>query len=264
MEIFPQLIGKPERRRRGLNRTPRLSKSGIEYLDFSWGIFSGCENQLLGICQVKNCWAQGITYRFPNHYPQNFEPTYYPEALDSPKHLKKPSRIGVGWVGDVIGYGLEYKKQIFDTIRACPQHTFLFLTKNADRLVDWSPFPDNCDVGVTATDTFKIGEALGYLPKIEARIKYLSLEPLLDRILYVDITMLKVLNWLIIGSQTRPYRPPDIKSVEVIVRACDKAGVKVFLKDNIEPILHQLPQSCVGWKGYGEQTRRKLRQELPR
>ena len=107
-----------------MNRTPRLSKSGIEYLGYSWGIFSGCLNHLRGICggggKEFHCWAQGIAYRFPNHYPDGFNPHYYPEALDSPKHLKKPSIIGVSWVGDVIGYGLKYKEQIFSTIRACP------------------------------------------------------------------------------------------------------------------------------------------------
>ena len=87
-----------------MNNRPRLSKSGIEYLDYQWGIFSGCENWANGICPVPNCWARSIAYRFPSHYPDGFNPHYYPEAIDSPKYLKKPSIIGVGWVGDVIGY----------------------------------------------------------------------------------------------------------------------------------------------------------------
>ena len=89
----------------GMNKTPRLSKSGIEYLDYMWGIFSGCQNLQKGVCSVKACWAKGLTSHFPKLYPRGFDPTYYPEAINSPMLLKKPSRIGVGWVGDVIGYG---------------------------------------------------------------------------------------------------------------------------------------------------------------
>ncbi len=39
-----------------------------------------------------------------------------------------------------------------------------------------------------------------------------------------------------IGSQTKPYRPPEISWIEEIVKACDKAGVAVFLKDNLNTL----------------------------
>ena len=44
------------------------------------------------------------------------------------------------------------------------------------------------------------------------------------------------INWVIIGSATHPYRPPKIEWVEEIVRAADKAGVPVFLKNNLKPL----------------------------
>ena len=44
------------------------------------------------------------------------------------------------------------------------------------------------------------------------------------------------ISQVIIGSQTKPYKPPKIEWVEEIVQACDKAGVKVFLKNNLEPL----------------------------
>ena len=46
------------------------------------------------------------------------------------------------------------------------------------------------------------------------------------------------ISWVIIGSQTRPYKPPQIEWVREIVEAADKAGVKVFLKNNLRPLLH--------------------------
>ena len=45
------------------------------------------------------------------------------------------------------------------------------------------------------------------------------------------------ISWVILGSQTKPYKPPRIEWVKEIVRACDKAGVPVFLKDNLMPLM---------------------------
>ncbi len=165
-----------------MNKTPRLSKSGIEYLDYSWGIFSGCHNLEDGLCSVKACWAKGIASHYPKLYPDGFEPHYYPNAIDSPKHLRKPSRIGVGWVGDIIGYGTPCRPQVLRTIRQCPQHTFLFLTKNPDCLIQWGKFPDNCYIGVSVTNQDMYNNALKYLSQVKATVKFLSFEPLLNHI----------------------------------------------------------------------------------
>ena len=165
-----------------MNKRPRLSKSGVEYLDYSWGIWSGCRNLETGDCSVRACWAKGLTSHYPMIYPNGFDPTYYPEAINSPMKLKKPSIISVGWVGDVIGYGLEHKDDIYDTIINCPQHRFLFLTKNPRELIAWGKFPDNCWVGVSATDQRQFDEAVRYLKEVKATVKYISSEPLLERI----------------------------------------------------------------------------------
>lgn len=223
-----------------MNKTPRLSKSGIEYLDYSWGIYSGCHNLQAGICPVKACWAKGIALHYPKLYPDGFEPHYYPEAIDSPKHLKKPSRIGVGWVGDIIGYGLAFREQIFETIRQCPQHTFLFLTKNPDRLSSWGKFPDNCFVGVTATNWLMFSDALGHLASIQAMVKYISFEPLLERIQFDMMQKMlfpQVVNWVILGAQTKPTVYPELSWVQTIALAATKANIPLFLKDNLKPLL---------------------------
>ena len=79
-----------------MNKTPRLSNSDIEYLDKVWNFSSGCGKG----CPY--CYAKKITKRFTNHYSNEFEPTLYPEALLSPLYLKKPSRIGVCYMGDLF------------------------------------------------------------------------------------------------------------------------------------------------------------------
>ena len=55
------------------------------------------------------------------------------------------------------------------------------------------------------------------------------------------------ISWVIVGSQTKPYRPPAIEEVREIVEAADRAGAAVFQKDNLKPLLGN-----------------NLRQELPK
>lgn len=282
-----------------MNRTPRLSRSGIEYLDYVWNFCSGCTNG----CEY--CWARPITHRFPDRYPNGFAPTIYPEALLSPLYLKKPSIIGCVFMGDLfdgcpefapdriigrkglfpngviraeaVGIGLppfnKLSDVVKDVIRACPQHTFLFLTKQPQNLIKWSPFPDNCYVGVTATDAKTFLRACRGLEQIEAKVKYISLEPFLDYIgglWAMDWFKSGTINGLIIGSLTcsggdlatlsskypelmpMPYGnrytlQPKIEWVREIVEAKDKADGKMFLKDNLKPLIdsHYPPESKI-------------------
>lgn len=250
-----------------VNKMPRLSKSGIEYLDCQWGIFSGCYNWRNGICGVENCWAKSFALRFKRIYPNGFEPTFYPEALDSPKYLKKPSIIGVGWVGDVIGYGLAFKEEIYGTIEQCPQHRFLFLTKNPEDLINWEPFPDNCWVGVTATNQRDFYQAAKIFTEFDATVKYISVEPMQGLITFPD-WIRAFLDWLIIGAQTKPYKPPKMEWVEEIVRAADKAGIPVFLKDNLFPLVNSVDifdyrNLWSGGKANKLDFPLRLRQEMP-
>ena len=73
------------------------------------------------------------------------------------------------------------------------------------------------------------------------------------------------IKWVILGSQTKPYKPPEISWVEEIVKAADKARVKVFLKDN----LFSLVANKINGKSVIESHNLwafkyfKLRQEMP-
>ncbi len=264
-----------------MNKMPRLSKSGVEYIDYSWGIFSGCRNLQEGICQVKACWAKSLSQRFTDIFPNGFEPTFYPEAIHSPTHLQKPSIISVGWMGDIIGYCKSVSEQslIYQTIMQNPRHTFLFLTKNLENLSFWSPFPANAGVGVTITNGMKAIEdernPLAYLRKVESKIKYISFEPLLsrwdteafncvDRL--AEAFALAGINWVIIGQQTpiRAATTPKIEWIKEIVQACDKAIIPVFLKNNLMPLLLKEDKLPVWAMQNWERNKKfELRQEFP-
>lgn len=247
----------------------RLGPSGIEYLDYVWNFYSGCRHRQQGKCAIEKCWAEALVNRHREHYPNGFEPNFYPEAFTAPLYLKKPSRIGVAFMGDLFGDWVEPHKRkyksgigygslqyyIYEVIRHCPQHTFLFLTKNPAGLLPWSPFPDNCWVGVSATNEKAYWDATRYLHAIQAKVKYISFEPLFGSIMQnchpyylqneplaarmTEVEWLQAcgINWLIIGAQTRPYKPPAIEWVRDILLAADKAGILVFMKNNLKKLI---------------------------
>ena len=164
-----------------------------------------------------------------------FYPRFWPERLgDIPL---KPSRgIFVCDMSDLFGIGIpeDWTERVLNIINGNPQHRFYLLTKQPQNLIKFSPFPDNCWVGVTATDRHFANQAQKYMLKVEAKIKYLSIEPCFDSIPW---ELLLGYNWVIIGAQTKPYKPPEIEWIEEIVQACDKAGVPVFIKNNLYPLL---------------------------
>jgi len=69
------------------------------------------------------------------------------------------------------------------TIKLCPYHRFYLLTKRPENLIKFSPFPPNCFVGVSVTNQEMFDNAIHYLKMVDAKVKFLSFEPLLDHII---------------------------------------------------------------------------------
>lgn len=97
---------------------------------------------------------------------------------------EKRKGIFVCDMGELFGPWLprEWTEQVLSIIRGYPQHRFYLLTKQPQELAKWSPFPDNCWVGVSVTNQSQYDEAIKHLEGIQAAVKFLSIEPLLDRI----------------------------------------------------------------------------------
>ncbi len=211
-----------------------------------------------------------------------FYPRFWPEKISGELNQRSCTRgvkakgIFVCDMSDLFGIGIpeEWTRQVLDKIRMRSYHRFYLLTKQPQNLQKFSPFPDNCWVGVSVTKNSQVTPAFEGLSNIEAKVKYLSLEPLLERIgernlILISQEFMTWFDWLIIGAQTKPTVLPKIEWVKEIVEACDKAGVKVFLKDNLKPLLPpEVPTfytlKLKVWHDDGEPEYDPiLRQELP-
>ena len=171
-------------------------------------------------------------------------------------------------MSDLFGIGIpeQWTRRVIRDIEMNRRNRFYLLTKQPQNLLKFSPFPDNCWVGVSATNMTMTIQALLRLSQVEARVKYISFEPLLSPTYLVSEDLLVGdIAWVIIGSQTKPDKPPEVEWVEGIVKACDKAGIPVFLKDNLKPLIQEIGMSQASWAAR-EWVQCKypiLRQEMP-
>jgi protein gp37 len=213
-----------------------MAKTKIEWCDYTI-------NPVKGLCPMAcpYCYARRMYKRFKWNPKVQFDVEGY--LLDDwgLLNIRKPSMIFVGSTMELFGDWIQPTEleTIFQVTRRYPQHTFIFLTKQPLNLTRWSPFPDNCWVGVSATDASMFTHAWTGLKDTQAKVKFVSIEPLLKWDMSVSDTEWTIqtagINWLIIGQQTpaSPKTSPKIEWLKEIVQAADKAGVPVFIKGNL-------------------------------
>ncbi len=236
-----------------------MGKTRIEWCDYTI-------NPVKGKCPVacSYCYARRLYDRFKWDTTIRYDDMVWQIG----PHIAKGSRVFVGSTMELFGPWVrdEWLETIFAYCRACPSVTFIFLTKQPSRLAKWAPFPDNCWVGASAWDTESLNDACHYLAMVEAKHRWLSIEPLLDRI---KNTWFKVggIQWLAIGQQTpvKDATKPKVEWLKEIVESAGQAGIPVFLKDNLKSLFET--QNQPGGHCYPDWARSKygeyLRQELP-
>lgn len=166
-----------------------------------------------------------------------FAPRLWLHRIGEPYHVKKPSTIFVCSMGELFS---EYYPAFWlvNILRACgsnPRHTFLVLTKNPPR-DEHLCLPRNVWFGVSINK----GEdwlRLRIAEDPEATKRFISFEPLLDDVMENPRIQLVRFDWVIIGAQTKPYKPPKIEWVEHIISEADLCGIPVFLKNNLKPLM---------------------------
>lgn len=223
---------------------------------YAYDFLTGCNHAKTGVCPVgEKCWARGLALgRNKRCYPFGFAPTLWPDRLLQPLSIKKPSMIAVCFKGDLGGewVDLEMKFEltspmgnkvpvpslrecVFDIISECPQHRFLFLTKNpAAWAMKWKQFPDNAWVGVTVCNQRMFNEAVCCLSVVKAKHKWISFEPLMSRIIFSNVYGLEDFSWVVIGGWSGGHQAPKLEWVTEIVEACRKAGIPYWLKNNLK------------------------------
>jgi protein gp37 len=160
------------------------------------------------------------------------------DALDKLKTLKKPTRIFIGSTMELFGEWVppDWMAEIMEWVRFYREHTFVFLTKCPWNLPRWNPWPENCFVGMSATNMSQIGD-LQIMGDVQAKVRFVSFEPLLD----YTAPDLRFVNWVILGPRTAPLWLPPERWVRGIEAAADQLDIPVFEKDALAKLITDRP-----------------------
>lgn len=233
-----------------------MNRTKIEYLTYSWNpiamrctpVSEGCEH----------CWHLDVNKRFKLH---SGSPELREKELDALAKLKKPSRIGTQFMGDLFHENVEHEMQssIFVEMFLNPQHTYLILTKRPENMLKflenfvymgayWFRTPvkyhPHIWLGVTV-ENYDHKDRIKTLLQIPAAVHWVSHEPALGPIIYPpDFLALGNRAWVASGAESGSgARPSEIDWFRQDRLQCVIAGVPFFLKQmNINGKLVKMPE----------------------
>ena len=209
------------------------TKSSIEWTESTWNPLTGCTKISPG---CKNCYAERLSKRLkamgqPN-YRNGFDLTLHEHALQLPLNWKSPQMIFVNSMSDLFheNVPLAYILRVFEIMEKADWHKFQVLTKRSSRLLELNSkisWPKNVWMGVSVeNDEYKY--RIEHLQNTDAKIKFLSLEPLIGPI--HDIT-LDYIDWVIVGGESGPgSRPIEIDWVRELRDSCLNSKTPFFFK----------------------------------
>lgn len=205
--------------------------SKIEWTEKTWNIITGCFKISEG---CTNCYAERMTKRLAamgqKKYAACFNKiAFHPEELKR-DFGKKPKMIFVNSMSDTFQMDILVSEIAailsFFMLPRNLKHTFQVLTKRSRRLRDFS-YPYNVWLGVTV-EKENCKHRINDLKRTDARIKFLSCEPLLEDLGELDLTGI---NWVICGGESGPNaRPVHPDWVRNIQRQCQEQNVSFFFK----------------------------------
>jgi protein gp37 len=209
------------------------SKSKIEWTESTWNPITGCSKISAG---CKNCYAERMAKRLQamgiENYKNGFKIQLHPQVLEYPLKWKKPQMIFVNSMSDLFHEKIptSFIIEVIEIIRKASWHTFQVLTKRSNRLyeidnlIEW---PDNIWLGVSVENSEYI-ERIIDLQKTEAKIKFLSCEPLIGPLKKLPLSNI---DWVIVGGESGPFARPILNEwVKDIRDQCLCNNIPFFFK----------------------------------
>jgi protein gp37 len=153
-------------------------------------------------------------------------------AIEDPLGWRKPRTVFVNSMSDLFydEVPFDFVARVFDVMNRCPHHTFQVLTKrphvaaHVSKRLRWTP---NIWLG-TSVENQTVAHRIEDLRRTGARVKFLSIEPLLGPIPRLP---LRGIHWVIVGGESGPgARPMQPEWVRCIRDRCVARGVPFFFK----------------------------------
>jgi protein gp37 len=169
-------------------------KKSIGWADYTWNPVVGCKHG----CSY--CYAKRMNDRF-KWIPEWTNPVLFHNRLDEPSQYKKPLTIFVGSMCDLFGEWVcsDWIATVINVCEKNPQHTFMFLTKNPRRYLQFD-YPDNVMLGMTLTNKADYEKHFKTMMLLEPFKTFVSIEPILGDFERAGWGL--KFNLVIIGAQT--------------------------------------------------------------
>jgi len=214
-------------------------KSSIEWTDSTWNPVTGCTKVSPG---CKNCYAETFAERWRgvlgHPYEQGFDLRLWPERLRLPLDWKEPRMIFVNSMSDLFHKDIsdQFIRKVFETMIKADHHIFQLLTKRAERMTEWTnrffpkgKLPKHIWLGVSIETQQYMKRAI-LLQKVPAKIRFLSVEPLLGQVDFKSYH-LRGIHWIIVGGESgHKARPMNPNWVREIRKQCYKNDVAFFFR----------------------------------
>jgi len=213
--------------------------SKIEWTDATWNPVTGCSKVSAGCA---NCYAERFAERFRgvkgHPFEQGFDLKLWPQRLDWPLNWKEPRRVFVNSMSDLFHEEVpdEYIARVFDVMERADRHVFQVLTKRSERMRKWveqyckhKTIAGHIWMGVTVERQDYYGRIENLL-KVPAKVRFLSLEPLLGPI-QLKAHEMRFLQWVIVGGESGPGARQMQKDWAVALRdQCERYKIPFFFK----------------------------------
>lgn len=210
-----------------------MAQSSIEWTEMTWNPTTGCDKISAG---CKYCYAEIMSKRLQamgvEKYKDNFEVRSHDEALSIPYTWKHSKVVFVNSMSDLFhkDIPLDFIKKVFHIMNDNPQHVFQILTKRAERLFELHAelkWTHNIWMGVSVEND-KVRNRIDFLRQTNARVKFLSLEPLIGPLHNLN---LQNIDWVIVGGESghkpRPMNPDWVVDIQ---EQCENHKVAFFFK----------------------------------
>jgi protein gp37 len=212
--------------------------SHIEWTDATWNPVRGCTKISPG---CKHCYAETFAERFRgvkgHPYEQGFDLRLVPEKLTEPFAWRSPKLVFVNSMSDLFQPGVpdEYTEAVSRVMATADWHTYQVLTKRSERLRDllrgklrFAAEKENIWWGVSVEDRKYGLPRVDDLRRAPAKVRFLSIEPLLEDIGEIDLSGI---TWVIVGGESGPgARPMKREWVVSIRKQCRMQNVPFFFK----------------------------------
>lgn len=211
-----------------------MRQTKIEWTEETWNPVIGC-NEISEGC--RHCYAKVMARRLQamgvSAYKDGFKVKPLPERLIQPLKNSKPTKYFVNSMSDLFHKDVpfDFIDKVFNVIKKTPQHTYQILTKREKRLAEYFSQREclkNVWLGVTVEDKKSGVPRMDYLRNINASIRFISAEPLLEDLGKLDLTGI---HWVIVGgesgNQARPMNPDWARNIRV---QCEQNNVAFFFK----------------------------------